>query len=71
MRQFGYLDKTYTRFGDSEASAESIYDPNTLSAAIKSVQKFGGLNETGQLDEQTTKVSEPHYHYMLTPFSVK
>lgn len=63
MRQFGYLNKTSIRFDDTDSGApiESIYDEKTFTAAIKNVQKFGGLNETGQMDEPTVKVSKPVY----------
>lgn len=51
MRKFGYL------VPNSELT-ETLYDDDTFVSAIKNMQKYGGLNETGVLDRRTLKVSD-------------
>uniref|UniRef100_A0A336MZA8 CSON006848 protein n=1 Tax=Culicoides sonorensis TaxID=179676 RepID=A0A336MZA8_CULSO len=46
FRNFGYLDPAP---GDSEA----LYSENAIVDAIKSMQKFGGLEQTGELNDET------------------
>lgn len=52
MRKFGYLEAS------SSSTTETLYHEETIIAAIKNMQKFGALNETGVLDNATLKVSE-------------
>lgn len=49
MRKFGYLDS-------SSSTSEALYHEDAIIAAIKNVQKYGALNETGVLDNATLKV---------------
>ena len=51
MRRFGYLE---TGPSDSEA----LYDDVAIEKALKSVQKFGAISQTGRLDGDTMKVQE-------------
>lgn len=51
MRKFGYLDSSST------TTSEMLYHEETITAAIKIMQKYGALNETGILDNATYKVS--------------
>lgn len=51
MRRFGYL-------APNSVLTETIYDDVTFVSAIKNMQKYGGLNETGVLDRRTLKVSD-------------
>lgn len=51
MRKFGYLESTYS------TTSETLYHEETIISAIKNMQKYGGLNETGRLDNSTLKVS--------------
>lgn len=50
MQRFGYLADT----GQLEIGA--LYSESAVTEAIKRVQRFGALSETGVLDEDTTKV---------------
>lgn len=50
MRRFGYL-------ASNSVLSETIYDDTAFVSAIKNMQKFGGLDETGELDGDTIKVS--------------
>lgn len=52
MRQFGYLDT-------GSSTSEALYHEDAIVAAIKNVQKYGALNETGELDNATLKVCVP------------
>ncbi|KAJ8937960.1 hypothetical protein NQ314_011647 [Rhamnusium bicolor] len=49
MKKFGYIEEDD---GDSEA----LYTENGISEIIKSVQKFGAIEETGQIDNATLKL---------------
>lgn len=49
MRRFGYLDANPT---DSEA----LYSEDAVIDAIKLVQKYGGIPQTGAVDDETLKV---------------
>lgn len=51
MRKFGYLESSYA------TTSETLYHEETVIAAIKNMQKYGGLNESGVLDNATLKVS--------------
>lgn len=50
MQRFGYLEKGLP-------DAEALYSELAISDAIKTVQKFGGIPETGYLDEATKRAS--------------
>ena len=49
LSQYGYLPK-------SEAGKSFLLSPSGLSSALKQMQKFGGLEESGVLDEATLKL---------------
>lgn len=49
MRKFGYLDK-------GTSKTESLYHEDAIVSAIKNMQKYGALNESGILDNETLKV---------------
>ncbi|XP_022907784.2 matrix metalloproteinase-16-like [Onthophagus taurus] len=49
MKKFGYLQP------DTESSA-ALYTDESLSNALKEVQKFGAIPQTGKLDEETIKL---------------
>lgn len=50
MRKFGYLES-------GSSTSEALYHEDAVIAAIKNVQKYGALNESGILDNATLKVS--------------
>lgn len=50
MKQYGYIE---TGPGDAEA----LYTEEGLSEKIKTLQRFGGLPETGVIDNATVAVS--------------
>lgn len=50
MRHFGYLET-------GPEDSETLYSKEAIEEAIKQVQKFGGLQTTGQLDNDTMKVT--------------
>lgn len=52
MRKFGYLDSSSTA-----TTSETLYHEETMTEAIKNMQRYGALNETGILDNATLKVS--------------
>lgn len=49
MRKFGYLESR-------PSTSEALYREDAIIAAIKNVQNFGAINETGVLDNATLKV---------------
>ena len=49
MRRYGYLDK-------GPSNAEALYGEVAVIEAIKRVQRFGALMETGVLNDATMKV---------------
>lgn len=49
MRRFGYLEQ-------GRPDSETLYTEEAVVDAIKLVQKFGAINETGVLDEPTKEV---------------
>lgn len=49
MKKYGYIEEGN---GDSEA----LYTEEGLSKIIKTMQKFGGIKETGKIDNATIKV---------------
>lgn len=50
MKKFGYLEE-----GDS--SSEALYSEQGISETIKTLQKYGAIEETGILDNATLRVS--------------
>ncbi|KNC27318.1 hypothetical protein FF38_08964 [Lucilia cuprina] len=46
MRRFGYLDQ-------NPDDSEALYHESAIVEAIKNIQKYGALNQTGRLDAQT------------------
>lgn len=51
MRKFGYLDSSST------TTSETLYHEEAVKVAIKNMQRYGALNETGILDNATLEVS--------------
>lgn len=51
MRKFGYLDSSST------TTSETLYHEEAVTSAVKKMQMYGALNETGVLDNATLKVS--------------
>lgn len=49
MRKFGYLN-------DDNGDSEALYTEEGLSNIIRTLQRFGGIQETGVLDNATFKV---------------
>lgn len=49
MRRYGYLDS-------SPIGSESLYSEAAVIGAIKNVQKFGGLAQTGELTNETLQL---------------
>lgn len=49
MQRFGYLEK-----GDGDSDA--LYSEEGIESAIRSVQRFGGIPQTGIIDSETVKV---------------
>lgn len=47
MQKFGYLDQT---------GPQALIAGDSLAAALKLVQRFGGLEQTGKFDNDTLKV---------------
>lgn len=52
MQRFGYLSGDY----DGPLNIGALYSESAVIGAIKSVQKFGAIPESGVLDEETRKV---------------
>lgn len=50
MQKFGYLNSS------SSTTTDSLYHEEAIIAAIKNMQKYGALNQTGVLDSATIKV---------------
>lgn len=62
MQRFGYLDtRTVPASGAGGAALEiaALYSETAVTQAIKSVQRFAALQETGVMDDETIKVSAP------------
>lgn len=59
MRKFGYLDK-------GTSKTEALYHEDAVVNAIKNMQRYGALNETGILDNETLKVCL-HYNIFFIP----
>ncbi len=49
MRSYGYLSR-------GASDSETLYSSEAIADALVSVQKFGNIAQTGQLDEDTVKV---------------
>lgn len=51
MRKFGYLSSSSTE------TTDTLYHEEAIISAIKNIQKYGALNQTGVMDTETIKVS--------------
>lgn len=49
MKQYGYLV-------DDNGQSEAIYSEENLNAIVKNLQRFGAIEETGIIDNNTLKV---------------
>lgn len=49
MQRYGYLEK-----GDGQSDA--LYSEQGVEAAIKTLQKFGNISQTGVIDDETLEV---------------
>lgn len=66
MRKFGYLDPS-----SMATTSETLYHEEAIITAVKNMQKYGALNETGVLDNATLKVSDASFTtYMTFVYSV-
>lgn len=66
MQRFGYLDTVPAAAGAGSVGALEIgalYSETAVTQAIKSVQRFAALQETGVMDDETIKVSAPGMKY--------
>ena len=54
MRRFGYLDGGGS--GGSSTDNEALYSHEAVEDAIKKVQLFGSIPQTGKLDEATKRL---------------
>lgn len=54
MRRFGYLEP-------NPSDSESLYHESAIIEAIKTIQKYGALNQTGELDNETLEVRQRLY----------
>lgn len=63
MRKFGYLES-------GSSTSEALYHEDAVIAAIKNVQKYGALNESGILDNDTLKVPLSPVNNLPTEMSV-
>lgn len=52
MQRFGYLTA-----GEDPSNIGALYSESAVSDALRNVQLFGGLPQTGILDEETSQVS--------------
>ncbi|XP_059223657.1 matrilysin [Stomoxys calcitrans] len=49
MRRFGYLDK-------NPDNSEALYHESAIVEALKNIQKYGAINQTGKLDDMTLEL---------------
>lgn len=56
MQKYGYLYK-------GSLDSEALYHETAITEAIKNVQKYGALEQTGILDNTTLKVEELTIYY--------
>lgn len=54
MQTFGYLPRPYEE--TEGLQAESLYAESAITDGIKKIQKYGGIAETGKLNEETIKL---------------
>lgn len=54
MQMFGYLQEPSVQ--SEGLTADFLYAENAVVDGIKNIQKFGGLQATGVLDEKTVKL---------------
>lgn len=54
MQTFGYLQEP--KISDEGLQAEFLYAEDAVRQGIKNIQKFGGLDSTGILDDKTVKL---------------
>lgn len=54
MQTYGYLDNPADM--SEGLVAESLYAENAIVDGIKNVQRFGGLNPSGMMDDETMKL---------------
>lgn len=55
MQKFGYVEK---KSENVEEDADFVFTPQSLEEALLRVQEFGGIPQTGKLDEATVKLME-------------
>lgn len=53
MKKYGYLDSSSVT---TNFDSESLYHETAIIEGIKNIQKFGALNQTGILNDETFKV---------------
>ena len=62
MRRFGYLDQ-------NPDDSEALYHESAIVEAIKNIQKYGALNQTGRLDAMTLDVCFYIFFFFFIIFS--
>lgn len=50
MQRYGYIEK-------DNGTVEALYTEEGIANIIKTVQRFGAIEETGKIDEATLKVN--------------
>ena len=58
MKRFGYL-------GEGSANTEALHTEEAITEAITQMQIFGGIHPSGQLDEDTLKVTTTLYGLLV------
>lgn len=51
MQRYGYLEK-------GDGTSDALYSEEGVENAIKTLQKFGNIEQTGRIDEETLKVKK-------------
>jgi len=59
MRQYGYLEQ-------GTPDSEALYNEEAIIEAIKTVQKYGDIPQTGKLDNATLQVTDIQTRYLTS-----
>lgn len=62
LQRFGYLDTPTTN------NSEALIREEAVIAALSRMQRFGGLEPTGRIDNDTLKVLWQIYIYNIKPY---
>jgi Putative peptidoglycan binding domain len=55
LRKFGYLE-------EGLPNSAALYQESAIQSAISTMQRFGGLNPTGRIDNNTLQVNRLTFH---------